>query len=126
MIEREQMRRIIDVDEKLVCEGFERNFTEEERDILIRAIGNSTPVSNEEYDEGFNAGYAAAIKNISEYRKLADKLQRPHGEWIFGKSDSGDYLKCPKCNFIEWQNLVANFCSNCGTRMVTRGEKNEK
>ena len=34
------MKLIIDVDEKLVCEGFERTFTEEERDILIRAIGN--------------------------------------------------------------------------------------
>lgn len=34
------MKLIIDVDEKLVCEGFERPFTEEERDVLIRAIGN--------------------------------------------------------------------------------------
>lgn len=34
------MQMIIDVPEKLVCEGFERPFTEEERDILIRAIGN--------------------------------------------------------------------------------------
>ena len=34
------MKLIIDVDEKLVCEGFERPFTEEERNILIRAIGN--------------------------------------------------------------------------------------
>ena len=37
------MKLIIDVDEKLVCEGFERTFTEEERDTLIRAIGNGTP-----------------------------------------------------------------------------------
>lgn len=35
------MKLIIDVDEKLVCEGFERPFTEEERNILIRAIGNA-------------------------------------------------------------------------------------
>ncbi len=35
-----------------------------------------------EYDEGFNAGYAEAIKNIPEYRKLANKLQRPQGGWI--------------------------------------------
>ena len=48
------MRLIIDVDEKLVCEGFERNFTEEERNILIRAIGNGTPYQdkNTEYDVG--------------------------------------------------------------------------
>lgn len=37
------MKLIVDVDEKLVCEGFERSFTEEERAILIRAIGNGTP-----------------------------------------------------------------------------------
>ena len=36
------MKLIIDIDEKLVCEGFERNFTEE-RNVLIRAIGNGTP-----------------------------------------------------------------------------------
>lgn len=38
------MKLIIDVDEKLVCEGFERQFTEEEKDILIRAIGHGTPL----------------------------------------------------------------------------------
>ena len=37
------MKLIVDVDEKLVREGFERPFTEEERNILIRAIGNGTP-----------------------------------------------------------------------------------
>lgn len=35
-----RVQLIIDVDEKLVCEGFERPFTEEERNTLIRAIGN--------------------------------------------------------------------------------------
>ena len=34
------MKLIIDVDENLVCDGFERNFTEAEKDILIRAIGH--------------------------------------------------------------------------------------
>lgn len=37
------MKLTIDVDEKLVCEGFERIFTEEEKNILIRAIGNGMP-----------------------------------------------------------------------------------
>lgn len=37
------MKLIIDVDEKLVCEGFERHFTEEEKDILIRALGHGVP-----------------------------------------------------------------------------------
>lgn len=34
------MKLIIDVDENLVCKGFEHPFTEEEKNILIRAIGN--------------------------------------------------------------------------------------
>ena len=42
------MKLIIDADEKLVCEGFERTFTEEEKDILIRAIGHGTPLPIEE------------------------------------------------------------------------------
>lgn len=40
------MKRIIDVDENLICEGFVRNFTEEEKDVLINAIRNSTPIDN--------------------------------------------------------------------------------
>ena len=36
------MKLIINVPEKLICEGFERHFTEEEKNILIRAIGNGT------------------------------------------------------------------------------------
>lgn len=39
-----KIKLIIEVDENLVCEGFERPFTEEERNILIRAIGNGTPL----------------------------------------------------------------------------------
>ena len=38
------MKLIIDIPEKLVCEGFERHFTEEEKNILIKAIGNGTPL----------------------------------------------------------------------------------
>ena len=37
------MKRIIDVDENLICEGFVRNFTEEEKDVLINAIRYSIP-----------------------------------------------------------------------------------
>lgn len=42
------MELIINVDEKLVCEGFERPFTEEERNVLIRAIGNGRPYNPSE------------------------------------------------------------------------------
>lgn len=34
------MQIVIDIPEKLACEGFERTFTEEEKNILIKAIGN--------------------------------------------------------------------------------------
>ena len=44
MGENKKIQLIIEVDEQLVCEGFERPFTEEERNILIRAIGNGTPL----------------------------------------------------------------------------------
>jgi len=58
------MKRIIDVDEKLVCEGFVRNFTEEERDILIRAIRDSTPY--EERSQGDLISREALKKALSE------------------------------------------------------------
>jgi hypothetical protein len=35
---------VIKVPEKLVYEGFERPFTEEEKDVLIKAIGNAKPL----------------------------------------------------------------------------------
>lgn len=38
------MQIVINVPEKLVCEGFERPFTEEEKNILIKAIGNGIPL----------------------------------------------------------------------------------
>lgn len=38
------MQIVIDVPEKLTCEGFERPFTEDERNILIKAIGNGVPL----------------------------------------------------------------------------------
>ena len=37
-----QIKLIIEVPENLVCKGFEQPFTDEERQILIRAIGNGT------------------------------------------------------------------------------------
>ncbi len=38
------MQIVINIPEKLACEGFERLFTEEEKNILIKAIGNGTPL----------------------------------------------------------------------------------
>ncbi len=36
----DDIKLVIKVPKKLVCEGFERPFTEEEKSILIKAIGN--------------------------------------------------------------------------------------
>ena len=35
---------LIKIPEEIACEGFERPFTEEEKNILIKAIGNGTPL----------------------------------------------------------------------------------
>lgn len=76
------MKWIIDVDEKLVCEGFVRNFTEEERDILIRAIRNSIPY--EEKPKYFPP-CEDCNKKMEEIRQAYDKMKvmkRPQGAWI--------------------------------------------
>ncbi len=38
------MNIVIDIPEKLACEGFERPLTDAEVGILLRAIGNGTPL----------------------------------------------------------------------------------
>jgi len=63
------MKLIIDIDEKLACEGFERIFTEEERDILIRAIGNGTPYE-ERPQGGVNNVFADTGDTTLQYIKL--------------------------------------------------------
>lgn len=73
------MKLIIDVDEKLVCEGFERIFTEEERNILIRAIGNGTPY--EERPQG---------KWLITWERYIFQCSYCHGV-------SGKYNYCPNC-----------------------------
>ena len=73
------MKRIIDVDEKLVCEGFVRNFTEEERDILIRAIRDSTPY--EERSQGDLISREALKKHITEIFETEEKIDK---KWAMG------------------------------------------
>ena len=59
------MKRIIEVDENLICEGFVRNFTEEEKDVLISAVRNSTPLPNIT-DEQISDAFQIAIANYWE------------------------------------------------------------
>lgn len=50
-----QIKLIITVPEDVVCKGFEQPFTDEERQILIRAIGNGT-LYKENTGEWLNSG----------------------------------------------------------------------
>ena len=40
------IKLIVEFPKDLVLKGFENRFTEDEKDILIRAIGNGTPFDN--------------------------------------------------------------------------------
>ena len=90
------MKRIIDVDENLICEGFVRNFTEEEKDILINAIRNSIP-----YEE------------------------RPQGTWRSCKQgDIPITDRCTNCNYeMKWYKNKHKYYPNCGAEM--RNEQNK-
>lgn len=82
------MKLIIDVDEKLVCEGFERTFTEEERDILIRAIGNGVKYVEPKKGEWIKSS------NMSKksYQRVCDQCH--HISYFCG---DGNYPNCPYC-----------------------------
>ena len=71
------MKLIIDVDEKLVCEGFERPFTEEERDTLIRAIGNA-----KSYNPSGDAISREALKDLAYINKGNFNTVEGIREWI--------------------------------------------
>ena len=64
------MKLIIDVDENLVCDGFECNFTEAEKDILIRAIGHGRPlpvkaiIEELESRKDYGPEYAQAMEDV--------------------------------------------------------------
>lgn len=45
------MKLIIDIDKNLVCEGFVRNFTEEEKDVLISAVRHGIPYEERQHEK---------------------------------------------------------------------------
>ncbi len=59
------MQIVINIPEKLACEGFERPFTEEEKNILIKAIGNGAPL-RKGHDKLID------VKDLLEYLCLED------------------------------------------------------
>ena len=81
------MKRIIDVDENLVCEGFVRNFTEEEKEVLINAIRYSIPYEPK--------GEWIIIHNALGETKY----------------------QCNQCQHYIKPSDDKNFCPNCGVKM---------
>ena len=92
------MKLIIDAPDEIVKKGFEGPLTDEERQILIRAIGNG----------------------------IAYKERQ--GEWVLAYCSCGDrYYTCSICNrVIEVKNDQSlkdyPFC-HCGAKMVIRGKE---
>jgi hypothetical protein len=67
---------IIKVPEKLVCEGFERLFTEEERKILINAIGNAILLPKGHGDiVDADKAFDLLNKEIDKHDKMMAKYQ---------------------------------------------------
>lgn len=65
------MKIVIDIPEGLVCDGFERTFTEKEKNILIKAIGNGTPLPKGHgrlIDYGYVVDAIDDWVNAEEYR----------------------------------------------------------
>jgi len=99
-----KIKRIIEVDEKLVCEGFERTFTEEERDILIRAIGNSKPYDDsgdlisrewlrEEFKKSKKITFAEIVKIaciVDSAPTVSDRYDEGYADGYFDGSVSAD------------------------------------
>jgi len=75
----DKIKLIVEVDEKIVCKGFEQPLTDEERASLIRAIGNGTP-----YDDRGDCISRSALKEEMEkadataidYESLVDMYER--------------------------------------------------
>lgn len=77
------MKLVIDIPEELTCEGFERTFTEEEKNTLIKAIGNGTPLPK---------GHGRLIDADKLNRKKKYCFQTEHGafpksEWFIEADD---------------------------------------
>lgn len=95
----ENIDLIISVPEELVCSGFERPFTEEEKDILIKAIGNGIP---------------KVIKT---------------GHWdVCAVTKNGIIENWHKCSVCDWKNALViprNYCPKCGAKMDEAPESKE-
>ena len=164
------MQIVIEIPEKLACEGFERSFTEEEKNILIKAIGNGIPLPkghkrkfegivveyppaelciypeykgkpyyNIKYREndkecvGFGTYNPEVLSQFIKEYFMSD-IQPKTGHWInakVGKLFPSNDFKCSECeNILDFNGVNcgrgdANFCPNCGAKMVEPQEGSE-
>ncbi len=109
------MKRIIDVDENLICEGFVRNFTEEEKDVLIEAVRYSTP---------YNPANALTEAEKIICKMYLDDLDKFHtcNEYkilmnLIDNVQVNDTVKCPFCG-KELTGADLNFCYKCGAKLT--------
>ena len=123
------MKRIIDIDENLVREGFVRNFTEEEKDVLIKAVRYSTPYNPAnaltEAEKIICKMYLEDLDKFhtcNEYKilmNLIDNAQtdnEPKGAWAF---DEKGYFYCNQCSkYPHDQYATTEFCPKCGAKLT--------
>lgn len=74
------MQIVIDIPEKLACEGFERPFTEEEKNVLIKAIGNGIPLpkGHGRLIDAEIKELPSAVKPATIYRKKAKRWKKKY------------------------------------------------
>jgi len=121
------MKLIIDVDEKIVCKGFEQPLTEEERMTLIRAIGNGIPYnptgSLTEAEKKICKMYLEDLDKwhtCNEYKLLMSLIdsaptvepERPQGEWV-----------CHNCGADNKDEM--HFCWYCGANRKGGEQEND-
>lgn len=109
------MKLIIDAPDEIVKKGFEGPLTDEERQILIRAIGNGTSYEEPQGEHKIACNVLLSLEQIvrnsdswedSAVEAVHNAVQtaincirkRPQGEWIMQRHDlDGCFYTCSNC-----------------------------
>ena len=75
-----------------------------------RLIDNAPTVSLPDFKEGYKQAILDGKTNFS----------RPQGEWIKTQEGRWIYPICSECGYKE--NVVTNYCANCGAKMDKEGK----
>ena len=101
------MQIVIDIPEKLVLEGFERPFTEEEKNTLIKAIGNGTPLPK---------GHGRLID--------ADEVLNAMDTWDkFGYTETGCFVREPSNDYVPYVHYEDMIKAVSGTQTIIEADK---